>query len=95
MLSSQAIHEARLRLMRIGIVLELRGKRDGVYPEYLDAIRDAFGGTLPVDPFTGEAFRYIPASEASTLYSVGVDLCDDGGVHDPSEGDIVWRGEDE
>jgi len=88
----QAIHEARLRLTRIGVVVELHGRRDGVYPKSLDAIREEFGGKLPVDPFTGQSFRYAPSGGTFTLYSVGQNLVDNGGMQSYSEGDIVWRG---
>jgi hypothetical protein len=58
----------------------------------LDAIVPDLGGSVPVDPFSGEEYHYQPSDDGSLLYSVGQNLVDDGGKHDYREGDIVWRG---
>jgi hypothetical protein len=47
---------------------------------------------MPVDPFTGKAYRYKPVADGFLLYSVGGDLEDDGGKHGWPEADWVWRG---
>lgn len=56
----------------------------------LDAVAHYFGGHVPVDPFTGEPFRYVPGQDGFRLYSVGGNLKDDGG-EEKAHADIVWR----
>lgn len=53
------------------------------------------GGEVPVDPFTGQSYVYIPKENTFLLYSLGRNQQDDDGRHDYHEGDIVWRGEEE
>ncbi len=89
----QAYHEVRLDLMQMGILLEQYKAQNGSYPAKLDAIAPDIGGSLPVDPFSGEAYHYVPAEDEFLLYSVGRNLVDDGGKHDWRKGDIVWRGD--
>lgn len=90
---AQAQHEVLLDMLQLGITLEQYYTEHGEYPETLDAIAPDLGGTIPVDPYTGEPYHYEPQSDTCLLYSVGRNLVDDGGHHDYREGDIVWRGE--
>ena len=90
---AQARHEAALDVAQLGIVLEQHKGREGSYPLTLDPIAEHFGGTLPVDPFTGQAYVYRPSFDSFLLYGVGENLRDDGGTHDYKKGDIVWLGE--
>ncbi len=90
---AQARHEAVLDVAQLGIVLEQYKAREGSYPLTLDPIAEHFGGTLPVDPFNGQAYIYRPSFDSFLLYSIGENLRDDGGKHDYRKGDIVWRGE--
>ena len=89
---AQARHEAVLEVAQLGIMLEQYKGREGSYPLTLDPIAGQFGGTLPVDPFTGRAYIYRPSFDSFLLYSMGENLVDDGGRHDYRKGDIVWRG---
>ncbi len=91
-LEAQARHEATLDLIQMGLLLELYCGQHGAYPESLDTIAPDLGGTLPRDPFTGEAYRYEPSSERFLLYSVGPNQIDDGGRHDRRDADLLWRG---
>ena len=91
---AQARHEAMLDLLQLGILVEEYKTRDGSYPATLDAIAEEIGGSVPVDTFTGEGYRYRPSGDGFLLYSVGRNCTDDGGAHDFKEGDIVWRGEE-
>jgi len=93
-LESEARNEAMLDLMRIGISVEQYRASTGSYPATLDAISPSLGGTVPVDPFTGQPYRYQPSSASFLLYSVGSNLTDDGGTVDRKTGDIVWRGQE-
>lgn len=72
----QFLMQARLRVLRRGLELEIERQERGRYPE----------GVETLDPITGAPLRYKPAE--GFLYSVGENEADDGG--DP-EGDIVWR----
>jgi hypothetical protein len=90
---AQARHEAVLDLMQLGLLLEQYKAENGSYPAKLDGIATDLGGSVPVDPFTGEAYHYQPSEDDFLLYSVGRNLVDDGGKHDYREGDIVWRGD--
>ncbi len=95
MFATQARHEATLDLMQMGILLEQYQAWNGSYPERLDAIAPDLGDTLPIDPFTGEPYHYLPSVDSFLLYSVGHNLSDDGGRHDWLGGDLVWRGVEE
>jgi len=92
---AQARHEAMLDLMQIGILLEQYKARNGSFPATLDAVAADLGGSVPVDPFTGEAYHYEPSRETFLLYSVSMNCVDDGGKHDWRTADIVWRGRKE
>jgi len=90
-LMSQARAEAMLDLIQLGLAVEQYRDQNGTYPETLDKIADLFE-TMPVDPFTGESYRYQITNDGFLLYSVGQNLIDDKGRHDYKTGDIVWRG---
>jgi len=90
---AQARHEATLDLMQMGLLLEQYQAQHGTYPQSLDAISPGLGGELPVDPFTGASYHYRPSDDSFLLYSVGMNLSDDGGAtHHHMTGDIIWRG---
>ncbi len=72
----QILMQARLRVLRRGLELEIERQEQGRYPDSVETL----------DPITGTPLRYKPAE--GFLYSVGEDGEDDGG--DP-EKDIVWR----
>lgn len=88
-IESYASHEASLSLMAVGLRLEQYQAETGRVPDSLDAVAHHFDGHLPVDPFTGEAFRYVPGGDGFRLYSVGSNLEDDGG--EDGSWDVVWR----
>jgi hypothetical protein len=90
---AQARHEAMLDLLQLGILVEEYKTREGQYPATLDAVASYLGISLPVDTFTGEGYRYKPTEDGFLLYSVSHNCTDDGGAHDPMNGDLVWRGE--
>jgi len=91
--SAQAKHEARMDLWRIGIAVEKYHSEYGHYPLTLDVVSSDLGGTLPLDPFTGQPYRYVPSADKYLLYSLGPNQIDDGGVNGIQDGDIVWRHE--
>ncbi len=55
----------------------------GQYPPDLAALSPEFIPAIPLDPFDGRPLRYLPPAPghpAPTLYSIGADARDDGGV---------------
>jgi hypothetical protein len=64
----------------------------GSYPDTLEMLAPGASEPLPLDPFSGEAYRYRREGEGFVLYSVGPDRDDDGGmkVEKRDEGDVVW-----
>ena len=91
---AQARHEVHIDLIQIGILVEQYKAREGYYPDTLDGIASSFGGSVPVDPFSGEKYRYRPLGSVFVLYSIGRNRRDDRGTHDYKKGDIVWRAEE-
>lgn len=83
----QVTQEARLDLLRLGLNIELYKVENGAYPPTLDAIAATVGGGLPLDPFTGQPYRYQASDAGFLLYSPGPNQADDGGGGD----DVVWR----
>jgi len=69
----------------------------GTYPHGLSELTPEFLATLPAEIVNGEPYRYRRTDDGSfLLYSVGLDLHDDGGVIDPKataskQADWVWR----
>ena len=88
---SQANMEAQLQLLQIGLTLEQRQAEMSDVPDTLEALSATFPEETLIDPFTGERFRYRPDNGSFLLYSAGRNQVDDGGEHDYTHGDIVWR----
>jgi hypothetical protein len=67
-----------------------------VAPTDLSAILNASGiRGIPVDPYDGRPLRFLTIAGSPTIYSVGKDLKDDGGLvdsnHDRAPGDLIFR----
>jgi hypothetical protein len=90
-MQSQADLETQLQLLQIGLTLEQRQAETGDVPDTLEALSAMFPEETLIDPFTGERFRYRPQNGGFLLYSAGRNQVDDGGEHDYTHGDIVWR----
>jgi hypothetical protein len=54
--------------------------RHGSYPDSLRQARQALGWHLPKDPFSGKDFVYRREGKGYVLYSVGLDMKDNGGM---------------
>jgi hypothetical protein len=73
-------NESQRRATNLVANLKAYKQANGSYPPSLDA----FGGRdFTVDPLSGERFVYRPSGDDFTLYSVGVNGTDEGGLHDP------------
>lgn len=100
-IEAQARDEAMLQLMRVGLSVELYRAENGSYPVSLDALTPTLGGSLPIDPYTGQPLVYRTSGEGFVLYSAGQNRVDDGGQQNYREndsarpdyqtGDLVWR----
>ncbi len=89
---------ARINGSRIFIALHRYAQQHGTYPGSLPTLASGLKWTVPLDPFSGEQFKYRREGKGFLLYSIGTNLKDDGGLEkiqepgDISDGDIVWRG---
>ena len=61
----------------------------GTIPPSLEALVPEYLSEVPRDPIDGEPLRYLVTDTKYTVYSIGTDLEDDGGVDDHGEGDIA------
>jgi hypothetical protein len=80
---------------RVFLALLAYKSRFGAYPKTLHDLKHKLGWKLPVDPFTGEDLIYKPHAHGFLLYSVGLNMKDDGGTpvarRGPEKGDVVWK----
>jgi len=76
---------ASKRMTALAAALKLHRLEHGRYPETLAEVAPTPPDTVPVDPFTGEAFRYERRGDGFALWSVGPNRVDDGGS-DPRGG---------
>ena len=83
---------ASARIAKLAIKAIQLKKSKGGFPRGLAEIGS---GNEIIDPFTGKEFIYKPEGNAFSLYSVGINLKDDGGREagkdDRKADDIVWR----
>ncbi len=89
--ADQARVEAAAGLAQVALRLGQYHARYGAYPETIQAVGSTLSGGLPIDPFSGEGYRYRRESETFVLYSVGLDGADNAGTPGEEEGDFVWR----
>jgi hypothetical protein len=80
-LSRLAVTEARSRARDVALAAAEYWSREGHCPESLEALLSAFPGSLNVtDPYSGKPLRWISSDKGPVIYSVGVNLQDDGGI---------------
>lgn len=80
--------------LRINVALRRYHLKHGKYAEKLSQLVPGYIEKLPVDPFSGKPFHYRRERDGWLLYSVGLDLDDDGGKEAKpgvEEGDMVFR----
>lgn len=82
---SRDIVEARRGALVAGLALELYRRETGRWPETLGALVPRYMPSVPRDPFDGKPLRYVRVSGVPTLYSIGADARDDGGVPPTTE----------
>lgn len=79
---------AQIRVTRAGLSVIRHKQEHGTFPDDLQALKLANAD----DPFTGKPLIYRPTARGFMIYSVGVNLGDDGGTggEDAKSGDQVW-----
>jgi Tfp pilus assembly protein PilE len=90
--------QARTDLSRTACALERYYLANGGYPETLEALAPKFTTRVPSDLMSGKPLVYRrDTAQSYVLYSVGMNLLDDGGKPaitkdrlDPDKGDWVW-----
>ncbi|WOO41715.1 hypothetical protein [Rubellicoccus peritrichatus] len=92
------ISDTTVQLTMIGLSLTQYHNDHGIYPETLDQLLPDYLRELPIDPFSGNRFIYRREGDGYLLYSIGLNMFDDGGtpnhegLADENEGDLVWKG---
>jgi hypothetical protein len=91
---------ATYRATLVAIALSAYRGEHSEYPSSLGDLVGTYLGAVPIDPFDGRPFRYIPkpAEDDFVLYAVGRDQVDDGGrpvdrrsnSPEPPQGDLVF-----
>lgn len=89
--------EGELAAARLTVALQRYERSNGVFPEELVELTPDYLDSVPVDPFDGQPFRYLPDKKA--IYSVGEDLADSGGESSRAQGsrysaDPPWNNKD-
>ncbi|MHC4402119.1 MAG: hypothetical protein ACYTG0_20805 [Planctomycetota bacterium] len=88
---------ARNNLARAALALAAHRADKGGYPKSLSGSSPEYLSEVPNDPFTGGPLSYRQEGAGYVLYSVGVDMTDDGGCADVDESnelkDIVVQAE--
>jgi hypothetical protein len=69
-----------LRCAETALAIERYRLKYGIVPEILEDLVPEFMGTVPLEPFDGEPLRYILLEDGYTLYTIGDDWEDNGGL---------------
>lgn len=76
----------------VAIAVEQYRRRHGEVPENLQQLVPEFLPAVPMDPFDGQALRYVVEEDGYFIYSVGRDRTDNGGLDDGRyEPDMAYR----
>jgi len=85
--------QARFAVMDAGMAAERYRSTHGRYPDSIEDLVPEFLGSVPTDPFTGDALRARILEGGWVAYSIGPDLEDQGGeAYDQNDrrGDICF-----
>lgn len=85
---------AELAENQVALGLQIYHYRFGSFPSTLTELHSKLNWRTPQDPFSGKDLIYKPHTQGFLLYSVGLNLKDDGGIEDkknPNKDDIVWK----
>lgn len=88
---------ANIAVARVGLGLIAYKDRFGIYPQSLAKLKSKLGWETPKDPFDGKDLKYKKTDKGFVLYSIGLNMVNDGGrapdpkMNDPCTGDVVWK----
>jgi hypothetical protein len=71
-----------VRCMATTLTVERYRLVHGIWPDSLDKLVPEFLAAVPLDPWDGSPLRYRRLGDGVVIYSLGVDLVDNGGVLD-------------
>jgi hypothetical protein len=77
---SQIRHQAVCRLLYTDLAIRLFQEDHGRLPQLLDELVPEYLAEVPIDPYADKPFTYRTAGDTFTLYSIGPDCQDNGGV---------------
>ncbi len=77
---------AHVRCLAAALAAERYRRQHGAWPESLDKLVPGLLTELPLDPSDGEPLRYRRLADGVTIYAVGKDGVDNGGVFDRENG---------
>lgn len=90
--------EARSRVGQTALALTRYRLDHGKYPKRLKDLLPKYCQEISLDPIDGEPLRYrLDADGSAVIYSIHINLKDDGGTADPDDseavrdGDYVWK----
>jgi hypothetical protein len=72
--------EAEKESARVAIALEQFRLDTGKLPERLEELVPKYMDKVPIDPFDGKPLRYKRLEKGYTIYSVGINQIDEGGI---------------
>jgi hypothetical protein len=83
------------RIIRTMVALRRYEQQHGAYPDTLERLVPDYLAAIPVDPFGGGLLKYRRQATSYVVYSVGLNLRDDGGVKknwpgDPKAADYAY-----
>jgi len=95
LLAADAIARTRMRATLILSALAMANSNSGQLPPELAKLVPEYLENLPLDPFSGAAFRFRTLADQAMIYSVGPDMTDDKAAQEwtastPS-GDVIFR----
>jgi hypothetical protein len=70
---------ARSSVIRIGFALNLHARETGMLPKSLAELSPRYLESIPIDPHSGAALKYVLKEKGFLLYSVGRNGVDDQG----------------
>lgn len=79
MIYSYANAEAMIRSAYVGVACERYRLKTNHWPKSLDELMPQFMDQVPLDPYTGKPLLFWILPDGAVVYSVGLDLKDDGG----------------
>jgi hypothetical protein len=72
--------KAQLRCAALAVSIEQFHRQHKRWPKSLAELPANLPGSLVVDPFDGQPLRYMQRADGITIYSIGPDRKDDGGI---------------